>query len=160
MSHQTGKPENHRLKFAFTRGYAIVPRRASYFISNYLRIIATSAEVTPNGRLVRESPQNPLNSGLGTIIICLELWVYVAIFGSSSVVATHDADCRYQISLRMLTACLTIGGQVWEVRLRASDGTPVSWNVATTPTKINMEPKNYPCAKENHLPNLHYCVPS
>ena len=28
------------------------------------QIIATSAEVTPNGGLVRESPQNPLNSGL------------------------------------------------------------------------------------------------
>ena len=34
------------------------------------QIIATSAEVTPNGGLVRESPQNPLNSGLGIILIC------------------------------------------------------------------------------------------
>ncbi len=34
------------------------------------QIIATSAEVTPNGGLVRESPQNPLNSGLGIIVIC------------------------------------------------------------------------------------------
>ena len=34
------------------------------------QILATSAEVTPNGGLVRESPPNPLNSGLGIIIIC------------------------------------------------------------------------------------------
>ena len=34
------------------------------------QIIPTSAEVTPNGGLVRESPQNPLNSGLGIIVIC------------------------------------------------------------------------------------------
>ena len=34
------------------------------------QIITTSAEVTPNGGLVRESPQNPLNSGLGIILIC------------------------------------------------------------------------------------------
>ena len=25
--------------------------------------------------------------------------------------------------------------------------------------KINMEPKNHPIEKENHFPNLHYCVP-
>ena len=30
------------------------------------------AEVTPNGGVVRESPQNPLNSGLGIILICPE----------------------------------------------------------------------------------------
>ena len=36
------------------------------------QIIATSAEVTPNGGLVRESPNNALNSGLGTIGICPE----------------------------------------------------------------------------------------
>ena len=34
------------------------------------RIITTSAEVTLNGGLVRESPPNPLNSGLGIIVIC------------------------------------------------------------------------------------------
>ena len=38
------------------------------------QIIATSAEVTLNGGLVRESPQNPLNSGLGNIVICPELF--------------------------------------------------------------------------------------
>ena len=39
------------------------------------QIIATSTEVTPNGglvSLVRSSPQNPLNSGLGIIVICPE----------------------------------------------------------------------------------------
>ena len=39
------------------------------------QIIATSAEVTPNGGLVRESPQNPLNSGLGIIVICPDFLV-------------------------------------------------------------------------------------
>ena len=34
------------------------------------QIITTSAEVTLNGGLIRESPQNPLNSGLGIIVIC------------------------------------------------------------------------------------------
>ena len=34
------------------------------------QIITTSAEVTLNGGLVRESPRNPLNSGLGIILIC------------------------------------------------------------------------------------------
>ena len=28
-----------------------------------------------------------------------------------------------------------------------------------TPLKIDMEPKNHPFEKENHLPNLRYCVP-
>ncbi len=37
------------------------------------QIITTSAEVTLNGGLVRESPQNPLNSGLGIILMCPEL---------------------------------------------------------------------------------------
>ena len=38
------------------------------------QIIATSAEVTLNGGLVRvPSPQNPLNSGLGIIVICPDL---------------------------------------------------------------------------------------
>ena len=36
------------------------------------QIITTSAEVTPNGGLVRASPQNALNSGLGIIVI----WSY------------------------------------------------------------------------------------
>ena len=34
------------------------------------QIITTSAEVTQNGGLIRELPQNPLNSGLGIILIC------------------------------------------------------------------------------------------
>ena len=38
-------------------------------------IIATSAEVTLNGGLVRESPPNPLNSGLGIIVICPDLYI-------------------------------------------------------------------------------------
>ncbi len=34
------------------------------------QIITTSAEVTLNGGLIRELPQNPPNSGLGIILIC------------------------------------------------------------------------------------------
>ena len=34
------------------------------------QIITTSAEVTLNGGLIWELPQNPLNSGLGIILIC------------------------------------------------------------------------------------------
>ncbi len=34
------------------------------------QIITTSAEVTLHGGLIRELPQNPLNSGLGIILIC------------------------------------------------------------------------------------------
>ena len=47
--------------------------------------IATSAEVTPNGGLVMESP-NPLNSGLGIILICPDLlgppirWMLIFVF--------------------------------------------------------------------------------
>ena len=41
---------------------------------NIAQIIATSAEVTPNGGLIRELAQNPLNSDLGIIVICLEIW--------------------------------------------------------------------------------------
>ena len=37
------------------------------------QIIATSAEVTPNGSLARDSPNNALNSGLGIIVIWLEI---------------------------------------------------------------------------------------
>ena len=37
------------------------------------QIITTSAEVTLNGGLIRELPQNPLNSGLGIILICPDL---------------------------------------------------------------------------------------
>ena len=39
------------------------------------QIITTSAEVTLNGGLIRELPQNPLNSGLGIILICPDKFV-------------------------------------------------------------------------------------
>ena len=40
------------------------------FINYPGQIIATSAEVTPNGGLIGIFPQNTLNSGLGVIVIC------------------------------------------------------------------------------------------
>ena len=48
------------------------------------QIITTSADVTLNGGLIRELPQNPLNSGLGIILICpdaclsISKWVVVS----------------------------------------------------------------------------------
>ena len=36
--------------------------------------------------------------------------------------------------------------------------TPVTTRMIT-PRKINMEPKNHPIEKENHLPNHHFQVP-
>ena len=40
------------------------------------QIITTSAEVTLNGGLLRESTQNPLNSGLGIILICPDYYIF------------------------------------------------------------------------------------
>ena len=37
-----------------------------------------TAEVTPNGGLLRESPQNALNSGLGIIVICPDLYILLS----------------------------------------------------------------------------------
>ena len=52
------------------------------FIERSGQIITTSAEVTLNGGLIRELPQNPLNSGLGIILICPERcgfgWIWVS----------------------------------------------------------------------------------
>ena len=55
------------------------------------QIIATSAEVTPNGGVVRESSQNPLNSGLGIIVICPDKWAYKWVTGVISLLTpgTH-----------------------------------------------------------------------
>ena len=47
-------------------------RCSKYLPQGAGQIIATSAEVTLNGGLIRELPQNPLNSGLGIILICPE----------------------------------------------------------------------------------------
>ena len=44
------------------------------------QIITTSAEVTPNGGLERESPPNPLNSGLGIIVICPDVMTPIWVF--------------------------------------------------------------------------------
>ena len=41
------------------------------------QIITTSAEVTLNGGLIMELPQNPLNSGLGIILICQEMYLAI-----------------------------------------------------------------------------------
>ena len=44
----------------------------SVYISG--QIITTSADLTPNGGLIRELPKNPLNSGLGIILICPDIY--------------------------------------------------------------------------------------
>ena len=50
--------------------------RAGYFLllETPEQIITTSPYVTPKCSLAGESPQNALNSGLGTIEICPETW--------------------------------------------------------------------------------------
>ena len=55
--------------------------------------IATSAEVTPNGGLVRESPQNPLNSGLGIILICPEWYGTLPKKPNSWTLPLHRGRC-------------------------------------------------------------------
>ena len=47
------------------------------------QIITTSAEVTLDGGLVRESHQYPLNSGLGIILICPEIFFLQKAFKST-----------------------------------------------------------------------------
>ena len=54
---------------------------------------ATSQDLTPNGGLVRESFQNPLNSGLGIIVICPDLTNYQAVLsGEFNVLFNHFSD--------------------------------------------------------------------
>ena len=60
------------LERAFSKGEYSPNHHFSVFILvlGGCKFITPSAEVTLNGGLVRESPQNPLNSGLGIILIC------------------------------------------------------------------------------------------
>ena len=44
------------------------------------QIITKSADVTLNGGLIRELPQNPLNSGLGILLICPDICLQVCFF--------------------------------------------------------------------------------
>ena len=55
----------------------IVGRSVSIYIYISGQIITTSADVTLNGGLIRELPQNPLNSGLGIILICPDIYIYI-----------------------------------------------------------------------------------
>ena len=52
-----------------------IKEREVLFIHSSGQTITTSAEVTLNGGLVRESHQNPLNSGLGIILICADYYI-------------------------------------------------------------------------------------
>ena len=54
----------------FSAIYKGPPCHSTYKSGQIIANIATSAEATPNGGLVRESSHNPLNSGLGIIVIC------------------------------------------------------------------------------------------
>ncbi len=49
--------------------------RGLCFLNASGQIITTSADVTLNGGLIRELPQNPLNSGLGIILICPDAYI-------------------------------------------------------------------------------------
>ncbi len=114
------------------------------------QITTTSAEVTINGGLVRESTQNPLNSGLGIIVFCPEI-LYVGLvldfvpmskgccLTNSLVLSSlritestsraHLLDALSVVKLILvLTAwshVLTLTAFVWSTRLFFSHGTPL-----------------------------------
>ncbi len=66
--------EYHKLGFVFLFQVIFLGIRGTHgMLHHHLsrQIIATSAEVTPKGSLVREfPPKSPKNSGLGIILIC------------------------------------------------------------------------------------------
>ena len=53
-----------------------VPGFSEFVLKMSGQIITTSAEVTLNGGLIRESRQNSLNSRLGIILICPEMLIF------------------------------------------------------------------------------------
>ena len=55
------------------------------------QIITTSADVTLNSGLIRELPQNPLNSGLGIILIWPEWWKQCL-----GMILTHYCDFMFE----------------------------------------------------------------
>ena len=59
------------------------------------QIIATSNDLTPNGGLVREFPQNPINSCLGIIVLCPD-WVNQTI--QNSMVILSDSPIMHWLS--------------------------------------------------------------
>ena len=60
----------------FTGEYDHSPKErfATISVDHSRQIIATSAEVTPNGSLLMESSPSALNPGLGLIAICPDAW--------------------------------------------------------------------------------------
>ena len=72
------------------------------------QIITTSAEVTLNGGLIRELPQNPLNSGLGIILICPEI-IEPTIYWKQ-----HTSPCTTLCNLQAVS-CLTKMDPLWLV---------------------------------------------
>ena len=74
------------------------------------QIITTSAEVTLNGGLVRELPQNPLNSGLGIILICPDdVSMGAFYFGMLPNVGQENSSICFFSLMRLFTSiCLKI----------------------------------------------------
>ena len=72
----------------FFVGFFPTRRRRCFIKGVYMsgQIITTSAEVTLNGGLIRELPQNSLNSGLGIILICPDMCDRVELLVSGRVV--------------------------------------------------------------------------
>ena len=64
------------------------------------QIIATSAEITPNGGLVRESSQNPLNSGLGIIVICPELLLFAYCVETGRLEGSSSDELKFSVIFR------------------------------------------------------------
>ena len=60
-----------------TRARGVEDRARRTVRESQRQIITTSAQVTPNGGLVGEFPQHPLNSGLGNIVICPDNRIFI-----------------------------------------------------------------------------------
>ena len=82
------------------------------------QIITTSAEVTLNGGLIRELPQNPLNSGLGIILICPECWENIPKKKTTTHTRPSWFHTRPLADMFMIRLCETQANQeIWEPRL-------------------------------------------
>ena len=89
------------------------------------QVITTSAEVTLNGGLIRELPQNPLNSGLGIILICPEIYTlrvdeFLRQDGTGH--QRTEATKRYQVAGGWEESGSTAEARSWVDRVAVSDG--------------------------------------
>ena len=73
-------------------------------ISGQIMYNDQTAEVTLNGGIVRESSQNPLNSGLGIIVICPDIYIHHCFFrlrGGQTSESVDEPRIRPQLALEL-----------------------------------------------------------